>query len=306
MQMPANLSFSKISGQRNLSVKVNLILFSLTLVLTVCFQVNAYMPMSEKDSGILLRSEPFIRANEHYESLPLDVLPFSPSVLHHRLGCMTSGVKFIGFSGRPEGRFAIIQGQGYEKIYATGDSIPAPVGGRILWMDPERLILRNSEGVKVLCRDDHDVQYSAILAEKPVATGKVEPLAPDIVVAPPHSSSSVASLVAPRKSVKAKVTPEVQLKPAASDVAASGYRIKNCRSYCWLLRMVSLQEGDIIQTIQGHPVREFNRSQLRELLEDNSQDITLTLIRDGHPLTQTISGNALSSLLKFVSAGAKS
>ncbi|MGC6061992.1 hypothetical protein [Enterobacter kobei] len=286
-------------------MKVNLILFLLTLVLTVCFQVNAYTPLSETGSSSLLRSEPFVRPDEHYVQLPLDVLPFSASVLHHRLGCMASGVKFIGFSGKPGGQFAIIQGQGRENIFTPGDSLSAPDDKRIIWMDRQHLILRSTRDIAVLCREDTD-NYPAISAAKPAAMSKDEPLASDIVVTPSHFLAPVTSSTAPLKSVTTEVTSEVQPKPATSGLTGSGYRIKNCRSYCWLLHMVSLQEGDVIQTIQGRPVREMNRSQLTHLIEDNRQGITLTLVRDGHPLTQTIPGNVLSSLLAFVSPEAKS
>lgn len=210
-----------------------------------------------------------------FTPLPEDVLPFSANDLQKRYGCETSSSRFIGFTTRPGTPLAVLRDGVNETLYALGDALPGKDVRRVIWLDAQRLIVRKEKGIDVLCRDG-----TKVLAAQ--------------VVSPPPSQPAPQS-----EKVWSSALGEIS-QVVNSQGAITGYRLQQCRRYCWLLKQASLQTGDVITAVQGIPVTNLSITQIKDTAMKQQQDIHLTVERAGQQHQITLPWSRIAPMMHFI------
>lgn len=199
---------------------------------------------------------------------PEDVVLFSAEAWQARLGCETSSLHYIGYSTQPDSRFFVIRDGKNERLYEVGDALPGQGGARIISVDEQRILIRDAQNIHVLCHDalptvkNHPVLFHNNEDEK-------------------IYSSQIGD-----------VSPVVNSKGIVT-----GYRLQACHRYCWLLKSLSLQVGDIITSVQGRPVAGLSLLQIKDRMMSQQQDISITVERAGRSQSISLPWSTIKPLL---------
>ncbi|QLK63788.1 hypothetical protein GE278_23585 (plasmid) [Enterobacteriaceae bacterium Kacie_13] len=206
---------------------------------------------------------------------PEDVLPFSPAEWQQRFGCGGESQRYIGYTAQSQLSLAVIQDGQHERLYELGDALGGEEQQRIIALDEQRIVLRSPKGIRVMCRNG--VTTEALPTPTSTATVAI-PVTGKIYASP---MGEVAQVMDPQ----GKVT---------------GYRLQQCQRYCWLLKSLSLQTGDVITVVQGTPVTNLTFTQIKDQIMTQQQDIQLTVERAGQMQQITLPWRNIQPLTRFM------
>lgn len=212
-------------------------------------------------------------------AIPEDTLAISGRYWQARNGCQDGNVRYIGYSEQNKQRFAVVSSQGKEQIYSVGDALAESAQPRVISLDERAVVLRYPDRVAVLCHEQQ--QKTAVTASL---------------------STAVAPVSVPRPAV-ARFEFGVIARVSNAQGQVTGYRLQQCLHYCWLMRQFSIQEGDVLTSIQGITVDKLSAKQMRAMLTDKDADISLTLLRNGQSKVVMLPLQKISPLLHLLGKG---
>jgi type II secretory pathway component PulC len=227
--------------------------------------------------------------------LPADVFPFQADTWQQKSGCMKTPMKYVGVSTHGTHSFAIVNSGGKGKIYVLGDAVEnKKKESRIIWLDRERILLRQLNQVNVLCRErlipsgnEQSVQISKVNEPslQPVAKeNEVEKSLIDNTQRPALYKSSLGTVAA--------------VPDDHGEIA--GYRLQNCYRYCWLLKQLSLQVDDVVTAIQGKAIINMTEENLKKLIMEHKTDVELTIERNGELHIITIPWKKIAPMARLL------
>lgn len=214
--------------------------------------------------------------------LPEDVFPFSPEKWQGHYGCAKDGAKYIGFSMQTSLNLAIFRIGNNDHVFMLGDELEGTSSGeRIIWIDSARVITRNNIKISVLCREnDNNESFSAsslsTMNREKKHTIKNETFLQDLNAGKINNQTNI-------------INSEIYNSPIGSVATVTnstgnvvGYRLQDCKKYCWLLKQLSFEPDDVITELQGISAERLSEEQIKNLFINQKSDIQISVVRKGH------------------------
>lgn len=249
------------------------------------------IPMVKKN-----RAENTTLSKRSANILPEDVFPFSAKTWQARYGCTVKDARYIGASSQPSLEFAVVRSGKNEHIYMLGETLEAgSLTGRIIWLDSERIIIRNRQKISVLCREKFE-RHAAKPAHEPSAASALPPVSSAAQVS--GHNNDIAQTITPRKVYRSPAGTVATVSDAQGKVA--GFRLEDCHRFCWLLKQYSIEKGDVITSVQGVSVADFSEITLNELILAQKNDVELNIEREGQTRTVTLPWKRIAPLIRLI------
>lgn len=194
--------------------------------------------------------------------LPEDAFEFSPAKWQTKFGCDNNNMQYVGYSGHLSPDVSILKVSGKDKVYQLGDLVTNEQGSnyRIIWIDHDRTILSDAREIIVKCKIVPKEETSKkIKNEKKNSDERTKKIESSII-----------------KSTLGSIT-----KVDSSEAHGGGYKLNECYKYCWLLKRLNIERGDVIKAIDGKNVISFDEEKLKEYITNKRTDIKVTIERNG-------------------------
>lgn len=267
----------------------NLCLFSVSLLIMAVLQGGTWWQkpaISSIDKYDRIDTEQ-VRA---FPEIAEDTLNSTGRYWHKRNGCFHGDIYYSGYVKWGHQRIAVILNKGQQQLYMIGDSVDGRETARVISLDDQYIVLRYPTRISVLCREFDKDTSKTILATSVTTSSATEVSAIPASVSTDHIAQQVYH------SDLGTIAPVI-----GSQGEIRGYRLQECRQYCWLLRYLDLKESDVLISIQGKDVSGMSLQQITNTLIQSGQDIELSLLRDGKPKIVSLPWKKISELLHLAS-----
>lgn len=235
-----------------------------------------------------------------FNAFPEDVFPFNADLLQNRLGCHQGNSRYIGYSLSSQKLLTVIRTESKDGLYTLGDALPGSDSLRIIWTDAKRVILHSADGIQILCRETNNNGKAGGAANNLSSESQTSPREGRKQGSKPHDITTQRS----SSEINAQVIYNTDMGKLAGvtnhEGKVVGYQLISCQQYCWLLKKVNIQPGDIITNIQGEPIFGLSMKQIKDKVMSQHQDIRISISRNGQEKQVVLPWQTLEPLLSII------